>query len=277
MQPIFPLVLMSVLLSAGAHGREVGPMGEKAEGAGLNTLTAEEKWAGYELLFNGRDFQGWSLEANWKVEDGTLLFAKHGPSLRYSAKRMPDDFELRFDWKVAPGSNSGICYRPGQYEYQILDNKAYGGSNPRTRAGSLYFCMPTSRDATRPVGDWNTGRIVCQGTVIQHWLNGEKIIDFDYADPQYATAVGLLRAAYKTELSGRGSYLSLQAHVNVGWFRNIKLRVIPPGEVLDRTPITPEVVPKAALEREQQIIEQKQKKEAAEQAQTGQRRNGNLR
>ena len=56
---------------------------------------------------------------------------------------------------------------------QVLDNKVHGdGKNPRTSAASLYFCMAPSHDATKPVGQWNTGRIVCKGSVIQHWLNG---------------------------------------------------------------------------------------------------------
>ncbi len=117
-----------------------------------------------------------------------------GGSLVYPLKPIPDDFELRFEWKVAPGSNSGVYYRPTQYEFQILDNQKHAdGKNPRTSAASLYFCMPPSHDATRPVGQWNTARVVCKGTVIQHWLNGEKVIDFDYTDPKYAEQVKLLK------------------------------------------------------------------------------------
>ena len=73
-----------------------------------------------------------------------------GGSLTYSKRRLPDNFELRCQWKVNKGSNSGVYYRPGQYEYQILDNKVHrDGHNPRTSAASLYFCMAPSHDATK--------------------------------------------------------------------------------------------------------------------------------
>ena len=91
-----------------------------------------------------------SIRANWVVEGDAVTRTGRGGSLVYAAKKIPNDFELRFDWKVAKGSNSGVYYRPGQYEYQILDNAVHAdGSNPRTSAASLYFCMQPSADATK--------------------------------------------------------------------------------------------------------------------------------
>src|SRR5215212_4075573 len=133
-------------------------------GENPNALTAEEMKAGFELVFNGTDLKGFEHKNNWVVENGAIARKDKGGSLTYKAKKVPDDFELRFEWKVAKGSNSGVYYRPGQYEYQVLDNKVHAdGKNPRTSAASLYFCMAPSKDATKPVGEWNTGRIVCKG------------------------------------------------------------------------------------------------------------------
>lgn len=229
-----------------------------------NTLTSTEKKAGFQLLFNGKDLNGWEQKGNWEVEDGALCRASKGSGITYKVKPIPDDFELRFDWKVGKGSNSGVYYRPGQYEYQILDNQQHAdGKNPRTSAASLYFCMAPSRDATRPVGEWNQGRIVCQGSVIQHWLNGVKVIDFDYTDPKWAREVELLRRR-GARLSDRGAYLNLQDHGDPVCYRNIKLRVLGKDEVLDRTPVTPAAIPEAALQHEQEILQriekQRQKK-----------------
>jgi hypothetical protein len=207
-----------------------------------------------QLLFNGKDFQGWKQKGNWRIEDGVIAWAGKGGSLTYTARKIPDDFELTFEWKVSQGSNSGVYYRPGQYEYQILDNQYHrDGRNPRTSAASLYFCMAPSRDATRPVGQWNEGRIVCQGTVVQHWLNGVKVIDFDYADPRWAKEVELLRQR-GGRLTDRGAYLSLQDHGDPVWYRNLRLRELPKTEKLDRTPVTPAVVPPEALEHEQEVL-----------------------
>jgi hypothetical protein len=218
-----------------------------------------------QLLFNGRDFQGWEQKGNWKIDDGAIARAGKGGSLTYKAQKIPDDFELSFEWKVGKGSNSGVYYRPGQYEYQILDNQHHAdGRNPRTSAASLYFCMAPSKDVTRPVGQWNQGRIVCQGTVVQHWLNGVKVIDFDYADPRWAKEVELLRQR-GGKLTERGAYLSLQDHGDPVWYRNFRLRALPKDEKLDRTPVTPAVIPPEALKHEQEILARIQKQRAAQQ------------
>lgn len=220
-----------------------------------NTLTDDEKQAGFELLVGGRDLNGWEHQGNWTVEDGAIARTGKGGGLTYKAKKIPDDFELRFEWKVAKGSNSGVYYRPGQYEYQILDNTTHAdGKNPRTSAASLYFCMAPSRDATRPVGQWNTGRVVCKGTVVQHWLNGEKVVDLDYADPKYADNVELLRLR-GANLADRGAYLNLQDHGDPVWYRAIKLRTLGPADQLDRTPVTPQAIPEKTLQEERAKLE----------------------
>ena len=235
----------------------------------LNTLTDEEKNTGFELLFNGKDLEGWEQKGNWKVEDGMFGRAGQGGGITYKVKPIPDNFELRFDWKIGPGSNSGVYYRPGQYEYQVLDNAKHAdGKNPRTSAASLYFCMPPSKDATKPVGEWNSGRIVCQGTVIQHWLNGEKVIDFDYTDPKYAWEVELLdiRGA---DLAKRGAQLQLQDHGDPVWYRNVKLRTLTADVKLDRTPVTPAAVPEEKLKYEREYLERGKQQRAEQKAKTG--------
>ena len=71
----------------------------------------------FEVLFDGSSLEGWEHKGNWKIEDGVLAREGKGGSLVYQAKKIPNDFELVFEWKVAEGSNSGVYYRPTQYEY----------------------------------------------------------------------------------------------------------------------------------------------------------------
>lgn len=216
-----------------------------------NSLSADEDASGFELLFDGESFEGWKHAGNWKIEDGVLTREGKGGSLVYTAKKIPDDFELRFDWKVAKGSNSGVYYRPGQYEYQILDNAVHAdGKNPRTSAASIYFCIAPSRDATKPVGEWNEGRIVCKGTVIQHWLNGEKVVHLDYADPKWKDNVEILRVR-GGDLAARGANLSLQDHGDPVWYRSIKLRELGAEDEIDGTPVTPQEISTEAQKSEQ--------------------------
>jgi hypothetical protein len=238
-----------VLLVTAAIGNDLLLAGD------VNALTEAESVAGFKALFDGKSLDGWEHKGNWKVEDGVITREGRGGSLVYKAQAIPDNFELRFQWKVAKGSNSGVYYRPGQYEYQILDNKVHvDGKNPRTSAASLYFCMAPSHDATKPVGEWNEGRIVGKGTIIQHWLNGKKVIHFDYADPQWAFNVDLLEKR-GAKLPARGAKLSLQDHGDPVWYRAIKLRTLSTGDKIDMTAVTPAKIPDDVLEAERKKLE----------------------
>lgn len=223
-------------------------------------LSPDERRLGFELLFDGRSFGAWVHGGNWAVEDGALYCTGKGGDVYYTAKFVPDDFELRFEWKVAKGVNSGVLYRPGQVEYQVLDdaNSSYG-KNPRTKAAALFFCVAPSRDVTRPFGEWNEGRIVCKGTVIQHWLNGEKVIDFDYADPRWAHNVELLRIRgwappYSGDLGARRGFLRLQYHGGNVWYRQLRMRAIPADEALPRSDVSEMPMTAEALKIEQARI-----------------------
>lgn len=210
---------------------------------------------GFQPLFDGKTFAGWEQKGNnWVIEDGAFYRKAKGGQLTYTARTVPDDFELRFEWKVSKGCNSGVYYRPGQYEYQVLDNaNSPYGENPRQAAASLFFCMAPSKDATKPFGEWNEGRVVCKGTVIQHWLNGEKVIDFDYTDPKWAKEVELLRIR-GANLAARGGQIWLQDHGADVWFRNLRLREIPAEEQLERSDFTPMPVPPAAQLKEDERV-----------------------
>lgn len=217
-------------------------------------LSDQQRADGFVALFNGHDLKGWQHSGNWVVEEGVITRRGRGGSLVYTTEKVPDDFELRFEWKVARGSNSGVYYRPTQYEYQILDNAVHAdGKNPRTSAASLYFCMQPSVDATKPVGEWNSGRVVCKGTVIQHWLNGVKVIHLDYQDPRWSFNVEMLRQR-GGDLEARGANLNLQDHGDPVWYRNIRLRRLADDDQIDQTPVTPAEISADVLEAERKKL-----------------------
>lgn len=148
------------------------------------------------------------------------------------------DFELTFDWKISVAGNSGVIYRVGfgdsaPYrtgpEYQVLDNvKADDNKKANHLAGCLYDIGPAApKDFTKPVGEWNTGKIVVRGWHVQHWLNGEPVADIDLASD-----VG--KAALKdSKFNGKGwekfaslphGHIALQEHGHVVSYRNLKVR-----------------------------------------------------
>ncbi len=223
----------------------------------------------FTSLFDGKTFDGWEQSGNWVIQDGAFYRNAKGGSLTYTAAKVPDDFELRFEWKVSEGCNSGVYYRPGQVEYQILDNiGSHYGTNARQAAASIFFCMAPSKDATRPVGEWNTARIKCQGTVIEHWLNGERVLSFDYTDPKWAEYVELL-GIRGGDLTGRNGKLWLQDHGQDVWFRKLRWRTIPstekviPDPAFEPMPVTGEAL-KAEQARVKKMLEAKAKKKAAD-------------
>ncbi len=135
-----------------------------------------------------------------------------------------------------------------------MDNEKHrDGKNPRTSAASLYFCMAPSKDNTKPVGKWNVGRILCKGTVVQHWLNGEKVVAFDYADKKWAANIDLLKRR-GGNLNARGANLSLQDHGDPVWYRAIKLRTIPKDEKVTADNFTPAKISKDILKAEKEKL-----------------------
>ncbi|HEY5227065.1 MAG TPA: DUF1080 domain-containing protein, partial [Opitutaceae bacterium] len=176
--------------------------------------------------------------SGWTVIDGCIVrTAKSGDLLTVGEF---GDFELSIEWRVADETNSGILYRVGldasqtYYtgpEYQLLDN-ILGGDRfePKHRAGALYDLVAPPRDLTRPVGAWNQTRIIVRGWHIEHWLNGEKIVDVDLASPEGRALVAHSKfhamAHFATLASG---HIALQDHDNMVSFRNIKIRDLTPS------------------------------------------------
>lgn len=223
--------------------------------AATQDLVAEEAALGFIPLFDGKSFSGWDHDGNWEIQNGTFARVRGGGSLTYTKSTVPDDFELRFEWKVSKGCNSGVYYRPAQYEYQILDNvHSPYGDNPRQAAGSLFFCMAPSKDATKPFGQWNSGRVKCKGTVIEHWVNKERVLSFDYTDPKWADMVKLLKIR-GADLTARGGRLWLQDHGQDVWFRRLRWRELPSDESVAADPkFVPMPVTGLALSKEQERV-----------------------
>ena len=205
-----------------------------------NTLSPEEKEAGFVSLFDGNsleNFRGYKKKEahqGWKAVDGTIARVAGGGDL--ITKKKYASFDFRFDWKISPKGNSGVMYCVNENnkapyfsgpEYQVLDNDKLGPVS-KTSAGSNYAMHPPTADVVKPVGEWNEGRIVINGKNVQHWLNGTKVVEYNIRTPEWEAMVAKTKfkqwADYgKTEVG----HLCLQDHGNPVWFRNLRIREIP--------------------------------------------------
>jgi len=206
-----------------------------------NTLTEEEKKAGWKLLFDGKTTEGWKgykkdkVSDGWKVVDGALV--TKGKSGDICTVEEFQDFELQIDWKISPGGNSGIMYRVAETrgapyetgpEYQVLDDEKHGdGKNPLTSAGSIYAVYPPAKKVVKPVGEWNHTKIVLKGNHVEHWLNGEKVCEAEIASEDWNARVAKSKwakvSSYAKETKGK---IDLQDHGDAVEFKNIKILVL---------------------------------------------------
>jgi hypothetical protein len=193
-------------------------------------------------LFDGKSLEGWTTKpgdkvtTGWAVEDGMLVRTGRGGSI-YTANEY-GDFDLSFEWKIAGRGNSGVKYRVAYYrkgvygfpgwlgcEYQLFDDVGRG-ADPIHSTGAIYeLYAPASNKKLRPVGEFNTSRIVVQGTKIEHWLNGEKIVQADTSTDGWKKRVsGSKFAGVKGFFAIPKGRIELQDHGSKVWFRDIVLR-----------------------------------------------------
>jgi len=208
--------------------------------SGANALTASERAAGWRLLFDGRTTAGWrgfrqsTLPAGWEVVDGALTRTSGGGVI--ITVDQFGDFELRLEWRIAPGGNSGIMYRVSESgeatfhtgpEMQVLDNAGHSdGRNPLSSAGACYALYPPSSDVTRPVGSWNAVRILAIGNHVEQWLNEVRIVEYEIgsADWLMRLASSPFRDLPAYGRAPRG-HIALQDHGDRVGYRSVKVLV----------------------------------------------------
>jgi 3-keto-disaccharide hydrolase len=212
-----------------------------------NTLTDAEKSAGWKLLFDGKTTQGWrgykmqAMPPGWTVMDGALVRVKGGAGGKGAGggddivtTEEFESFELQLEWKIVANGNSGVLYHVSEEpvtawhfapEVQILDNGPHGDRVKTQHAGACYDLYAPSKDVTRPVGQWNHFRIVVKGPHVEHWLNGEKVVEYELwsADWKARVASSKFKDMPKFATFRKGP-IALQDHSDRIEFRNIKIR-----------------------------------------------------
>jgi hypothetical protein len=236
---------------AWAQGAPEGAAGEGQPASAIhnvNRLSRREKRHGWKLLFDGRSTAGWrnfkkpEISSGWQVVDGALCRMDNTAGDIVSADEY-GNFELELDYKVPHHANSGLMYRVSEDkpttwwtgpEVQILDNTDPNG-DPQ-RSGWLYALYQSPIDpqtgkpvdATKPVGEWNHVRLVCDGPHVEQWLNGVKYAEYEIGSADWNQRLAASKFARMDGFGrNRTGHVALQGdHGNV-CFTNIKIRPLP--------------------------------------------------
>lgn len=206
----------------------------------------EASWGAKETewtnLFDGKTTEGWRgyrekafPEIGWDIEDGALHRKKGESGGDLVTEEQFENFELRFEWKVAPNANSGVMYRVAETndysfetgpEYQVLDDNGHpDGEKGETSAASLYALVAPEGKTLKPVGEWNEARIIHKGNHVEHWLNGKKVVEIEIGGDDWNKRMSESKFNGWTEFakSAKG-HIALQDHGDEVWYRSFKIR-----------------------------------------------------
>ena len=234
----WPLAL--ALASAIAAGCASGPSTRPP-----NTLSQAEARKGWTLLFDGRSTDAWRgfgkdafPTRGWEVADGWLHHRPKAGGGDLVTRAQFDAFELEFEWRIAPGGNSGVKYfidekrgAPIGHEYQVIDDAAHPDAShgPKRQTAALYDALPPVNPAVRKAGEVNRSRIVVRGDTVEHWLNGRLALRYGIGSPELQAA----KAASKFKNEARWGTrfptpILIQDHQDEVWFRDIRIRPLLP-------------------------------------------------
>jgi hypothetical protein len=229
-----------------------------------NTLTAQEKSDGWRLLWDGKTTDGWRSawsedfpEKSWLITNGEFIVLSSGNGESQVGgdiitRETFSSFELKADFKITTNCNSGIKYfvhpdvgavtsagaksAKGSaigYEYQILDDERHPdaklGRNGDRKLGALYDLLPASENKkVNPIGEWNMAHIIVRGNHVEHWLNGEKILEYDRMSPEFKDAFAQSKFRNIPDFPAwTDGHILLQEHGSMVYFRNLKIRALP--------------------------------------------------
>ena len=232
MKNLFSMLMLALLITGSC---------KNSPGDSKQTSNQEAEWIS---LFDGKTLNGWrsfnsDTIAGWTVEDGCLTGLGEGSDLSGDIVTVDqyDNFELYFEWKIAPGGNSGVMfhvledghkttYETGP-EYQLLDDVGFPKPLEDWQLTGANYAMHVAENKTlKPVGEFNITRILVDGSHVEHWLNGEKIVEYEmWSDDWYQRKENGKWKDYPDYGMARKGYIALQDHGSKIWFRNIKIRL----------------------------------------------------
>ncbi len=233
---------------AAANAADATPAAAAAPAAPAAAADAQPGWVTLfdgtpaSLAANWRGYRKPAVPAAWRVDGGALAYVPGAADTRGDlvSREQYGDFELEYEWRVAPGANSGVMWRvseDGQFpwqsgpEQQVLDDERHlDGRIPSHRAGALYDLVVPPAGVARPVGEYNRARVVARGSRVQLFLNDRPTADVDFASDsgRRLLAASKFKAMPRFAQNARG-HVVLQDHGDRVWFRNVRVRALTAG------------------------------------------------
>ncbi len=198
-------------------------------------------------LFDGKTLNGWhgfnkpGEIKNWTIEDGSMVClgaAEGDTGGDIVSDKEYENFELSWEWKITKGGNSGVMYHVVESpkykapyetgpEYQLIDDIDFPGKLEDWQKTGADYAMNTTNDKKKlkPVGEWNTSKVVFNNGHVEHWLNGEKVVEFEAWNETWKKEKkeGKWKDFPDYGLAKKGR-IALQDHGNKAYFKNIMIR-----------------------------------------------------
>lgn len=205
-----------------------------------------DKW---HSLFAGnsvKQLRGYKMDTfpdqAWKVEDGALVAQTGVPNVDLVTKETYTNFDLTLEWKVSKAGNSGVFYNVQEnsshesgngnspnwldnFEFQILDDIDFNDHEPKRSAGSLYDLIAPQHKHLKPVGEYNTARLLVNHGHVEQWLNGQKVVEYELGSESLNNLIS--NSKYKTNphfAKSTSGHIMFQHHGQKVWLRDIKIK-----------------------------------------------------
>ena len=205
-------------------------------------ISCSKKPSDWTILFDGQSvtgMRGYKMDSfpwgSWVIKEGTLKTIPGSKGVDIISTDIYKDFELELEWKLQSGGNSGIFYfatEDGNFiwqsapEMQVLDNTAHPDRMRKvTSAGALYDLIAPKNEVVKPLGQFNQVKIISKDNHIEHWLNGQKLLEYEYGSEEMKTLIGQSKFKdmpyFAKASSGR---IGLQGDHGEVWYKNIRIR-----------------------------------------------------
>jgi hypothetical protein len=214
----------------------------------LAIITYAQQSNGWHYLFDGKgvnELRGYKMDSfpnAWKVENGALVAQTDVPNVDLVTKDTYTNFDLTLEWAMSKAGNSGIFYNVQEnsshesgngnspnwldnFEFQLLDDIDFNDHEPRRSAGSLYDLITPQNKVLKPVGEYNTARLLVDHGHVEQWVNGVKVVEYEIGSKEINDLIS--KSKYRTNpnfAKSTSGHIMFQHHGQKVWLRNIKIR-----------------------------------------------------